>query len=134
MSEIRGENHQVASTNCKPPRIAIVWVPIIGRQFNLLVAVLVKVNLVPLSCCLEIQDSAHKRIGMGVLVVELTGLRVVEPRLRDPQADIVFRGIDGLEVFRNRGLRKLPQLCHCVIAQHIAVIAGSVTHILVSLL
>jgi len=79
VSKARGENHQVAGTHFKPPRITVMQVVVVGRQFDLLVAITVEINLVSLTRCFEIQDSAHKRIGMGVLVVELTGFRVVEP-------------------------------------------------------
>ncbi len=64
-----------------------------------------------------------------MLVVILTILGVVRPRLRNLEVDFVFGAVNRGEVFRHLGFNKVPQLGQFFRFQNRIVGAGRVAHV-----
>ncbi len=66
---------------------------------------------------------------MSVLVMVLTGLGVVKPRLSDPQIDVVLWIGRGLEVFGHTVFNPAAQRSHHRITQHEVIDTRGIGHV-----
>ena len=100
----------------------------------MLVAIAVKVNLVLGFIGLHIEYARHKRVWVLMLVVILTLLCVISPRLSNLEIDLVLRVVNRGEVFRHLGFNEVPQLGQFFGFQNRVVDAGRVAHVIACLL
>ena len=131
MREARREQDQLFCNCFKPPRLGVVQVPVLGRQADLLVAVLVEIDLVRFFVGLDVQHTRDKRVWMSVFVMPLSGLGVVQPRLRDPKVYVLARGMDLLQVRRNRCLTKIAQALQLNVVEDVVIVACRVAFVVV---
>ena len=129
MRQARWKQDQVSSSNRKPPGFGIVCVPLRRRKLNLLKPIAIEKYAISLFVCLRVKDPGDKAVRVSVLVVILTLTRVVAPRLRYTQTDLMLGPVDMREVVRDRCLNKVPQLGHLAIAQDEVVSRRGVTHV-----
>jgi len=71
---------------------------------------------------------------MSVFVMPATRLCVVNPRLRDPQIDLVLGVVNRSEVIRHARLNEVPQFGHRLMAKNRVVDRGDIAHVGPSLL